>query len=70
MPPAEPVQAANEPQAPQPDDSGPVSIEEQINTSITQTLKALSERPTAVDDDDDDDDDGKKSGFFSRFRKS
>ena len=48
----------------------PRSIEEQINTSMTQTLQALSvKRPVAADDDDKDDDD-EKGGFFSRFRKS
>jgi general secretion pathway protein A len=50
------------------------SIEEQISTSMTQTLKALNSRPPANDDDnddDDDDDDGdRKGGFFSRFRKN
>ncbi|MDH4126980.1 MAG: hypothetical protein OEV69_15235, partial [Gammaproteobacteria bacterium] len=51
------------------------SIEDQISTSMTQSLKALSIRPspkadvddTDQDDDDDDDDSGK--GFFSRFRR-
>jgi general secretion pathway protein A len=49
----------------------PKSIEEQINTSMTQTLKALSVRPP-VDDNEDEDDDEKdgKGGFFGRFRKS
>jgi type II secretory pathway predicted ATPase ExeA len=45
----------------------PESIEEQINTSMTQTLKALSVRPPPNTDDDDDED---KGGFFSRFRRS
>jgi hypothetical protein len=60
----------------------PDPIEDQINTSMTQTLKALDVRPpvldrtTRFDDDDDDDDDEvsegqeKKGGFFSRFRRS
>lgn len=46
----------------------PESIEDQINTSITQTLKALNVRPPAglvVENDD-----GEKKGFFGRFRKS
>ena len=57
---------------PQPVDDHPETIEEQINTSITQTLKALSVRPppTVEHDDDDDDDDEEKGGFFSRFRRS
>ena len=45
----------------------PESIEDQINTSITQTLKALNVRPPAglvVENDD-----GEKKGFFGRFRK-
>ncbi len=48
----------------------PESIEEQISTSVTQSLKALNAKsmPSAGDDDDDDDD--KKSGFFSRFKRS
>lgn len=63
-----------------PPDDEPItvdSIEDQISTTITQTLKTLSIRPTArsdaddadqdADDDDDDDDDDK--GFFSRFRR-
>ena len=47
----------------------PVSIEEQITTSMTQTLEALQVQPapTPVNDDDDDDE---KRGFFSRFRRS
>ena len=56
--------AANPPQSV---DDHPETIEEQINTSITQTLKALSVRPPpAVQDDDEED----KGGFFSRFRRS
>jgi hypothetical protein len=45
------------------------SIEDQIDTAMTQTLKALNVRPKSNDDDDDDDDDTKK-GFFSRFRRN
>ena len=50
----------------------PEPIEEQITTSMTQTLKALNVRPNPepINDDDDDDDDGGKTGFFSRFRRS
>ena len=44
------------------------SIEDQINTSLTQTLKALNVVPP-VNDDDMDDEDG-KGGFFSRFKRS
>jgi len=45
----------------------PAPIEDQINTSMTQTLKALSSRPTAYVEDDDDE---TKGGFFSRFKRS
>mgnify|MGYP001821051442 FL=1 len=55
----------------------PEPIEDQINTSMTQTLKALNVRPPIsnhddVDDalDEDDDEGEKKGGFFSRFRRS
>ncbi len=63
--------AANEPPAaPEPP---PESIEDQINTSMTQTLKALDVTPpvsSGVFDEDDDDDEESKGGFFSRFRRS
>ena len=63
-------QAPKEPQQPA---AEPEPIEEQITTSMTQTLKALNVRPDPVavndDDDDDDDDEGSKKGFFSRFRR-
>ncbi len=51
--------------------ASPCPIEEQITTSLTQTMKALkvSPEPRAVNDDDDDDDEP-KGGFFSRFRRS
>ncbi|HSN51199.1 MAG TPA: hypothetical protein VLS87_01620 [Woeseiaceae bacterium] len=47
----------------------PVPIEEQITTSLTQTMKALKVNPdpAAINDDDDDE---RKGGFFSRFRRS
>ena len=76
------VPAAAEPAAPPSDVQTPDPIEDQINTSMTQTLKALDVRPPVLDrtarfDDDDDDDDDelseeqeKKGGFFSRFRRS
>ena len=44
----------------------PDSIEDQINTSMTQTLKALNVKPPVFDEDDDE----PKGGFFSRFRRS
>jgi len=45
----------------------PQTIEDQINTSITQTLKTLKLPPEAMDDDPDDE---PKKGFLSRFRRS
>ena len=54
----------------------PEPIEDQINTSMTQTLKALnvkppiSERGTQDSVSDDDEQEPKKSGFFSRFKRS
>jgi len=53
--------------------SKPVTVEEQITTSLTQTLTALNVRPeprASNDNRDDDDDDDEKPGFFSRFRRS
>jgi type II secretory pathway predicted ATPase ExeA len=60
--------AANAPPAPA---VNPDPIEEQITTSLTQTMKALkvNPEPRAVNDDDDDGDE-RKGGFFSRFRRS
>ena len=48
----------------------PDSIEEQITTSMTQTLKTLNVHhdPSATNDDDDDTGE-RKGGFFSRFRR-
>ena len=55
--------------SPQP--SKPESIEEQITTSMTATLKALkATKPVEDTDDEADEKDGKKSGLFSRFRRS
>ena len=49
----------------------PQPIEEQITTSLTQTLKTLKVRPPSANDAaEDDDDDQPKGGFFSRFRRS
>jgi len=62
---APPPAAAVSPVEPPPAGDHPESIEDQINTSMTQTLEALSIRPSSHDDDDDD-----KGGFFSRFRRS
>ena len=71
-----PPVSKSEPHAPV---ATPESIEDQINTSITQTLKALNvcppvsahepvSRPSAEHDDDDEDEN--TGGFFSRFRRS
>jgi hypothetical protein len=51
------LDASNEPQP----------IEDQINTSITQTLKALEISEHLIDDGPEEE---PKRGFFSRFRKS
>ncbi len=56
--------AANSPAA----SSKPQPIEDQINTSITQTLKALKVPPQLMDDEPEEEE--SKSGFFSRFRRS
>jgi hypothetical protein len=50
----------------------PQSLEQQMTTSMTQTLRTLSARPpSAYDEDDDDEEEEKqKGGFFSRFRRS
>ncbi len=44
----------------------PAPIEDQIMTSMTQTLEALSSRPKPSIEDDDED---PKGGFFSRFKR-
>jgi type II secretory pathway predicted ATPase ExeA len=66
-----PAAAQNTAGAPPAPTASPDPIEEQITTSLTQTMKALkvAPEPTAVNDDDDDDDE-RKGGFFSRFRRS
>ena len=46
----------------------PESIEDQINTSITETLKALKVPPSVANEDGDEE--TGKSGFFSRFKRS
>jgi type II secretory pathway predicted ATPase ExeA len=75
-----PAEKASQPAV---EESTPDPIEDQIITSMTQTLKALDVKPPVLDrtsrigddqlDDDDDDafyeDQEKKGGFFSRFRR-
>lgn len=71
-----PKQQLTEP--PKPNGPQPEPIENQINTSMTQTLKALSSAQIAKaaelqddeGDEDEDEDDKKPGGFFSRFRRS
>ena len=52
----------------------PESIEDQINTSITQTLKALDmdKAKAAMDEAEEEEEEKpkKSGGLFSRFRKS
>jgi general secretion pathway protein A len=64
---AESIVMSHEPPAPRPSfgNAHPESIEDQINTSMTATLKALKMQP----DVDDNEDEGKK-GFFGLFRRS
>ena len=63
--PAPTANAAPRPNAP------PEPIEDQINTSITQTLKVLNVKmPDSAMAGLDDEPDSKKSGFFSRFKRS
>ncbi len=55
--------------------AAPDPIEDQINISMTQTLKALNVRPPISDHDgpgslDDHDEQEKRGGFFSRFKRS
>ncbi len=50
------------------DEVTPESIEDQINTSITETLKALKV-PASVANEDGDEESG-RTGFFSRFKRS
>lgn len=67
---SKPGTAAEEPSdAPAAAYTKPDPIEEQITTSLTQTMKALKVKPnpTAINDDDDDE---PKGGFFGRFRRS
>lgn len=48
--------------------TAPDSIEDQINVSMTQTLKALKMPPPTPDDDEEQK--KSKTGFFSRFKRS
>ena len=50
------------------DGETPESIEDQINTSITETLKALKVPPGVANEDSEDE--SGKSGFFNRFKRS
>ena len=71
------VRALNAEQHPEPADRGaatppeavdsdpPESIEDQIDTTMTQTLKALNITPPLSHDEDEE-----KRGFFSRFKRS
>jgi type II secretory pathway predicted ATPase ExeA len=65
-----PAAAQNGASAPPAPAASPDPIEEQITTSLTQTMKALKVAPEPVAVNDDDDDDERKGGFFSRFRRS
>ncbi len=71
----EPEVASAATASPVPPKATPEPIEDQINTSMTQTLKALNVRPPISEREarsafDDEDEEEKKGGFFSRFRRS
>lgn len=73
--PSEHVEIAHDPVGVTPPSSNgtkPESIENQINTSMTQTLEALNVAKIAdsLVDEDDEKPAKKSGGFFSRFRKS
>ncbi len=58
---------------PKKDGAGPGSLEEQFQTEMTATLKAIDsgEAPAPdADEDEDDDEPKKKTGLFSRFSRS
>lgn len=49
----------------------PAPIEDQIDTSLSQRVKALDiDGAALIDDEEDEDDNDGKRGFFSRFRRS
>ena len=62
------VMAVDTPPPQVPEDQ-PDSIEAQMDTSMTATLKALAIRPEDMPDDEEEEE-KKKGGFFSRFRRS
>ena len=70
-PPTAPANGANAGVARPPTAAAPQPIEDQSNTSLTQTLKTLAPKPqSSIYNEDDDDDEDTKRGFFSRFKRS
>ena len=67
QPPPPPAPDAANPAIPM---EAPASIEDQIDTTLSQTIKSLKVDPAAMVNDDDDDEEDTKGGFFSRFRRS
>lgn len=63
------IAASNVSARPRKPEQMPQSIEDQISTSLTATLKTLKIPPAAPAENDDDDDDTPKRGFFSRFKR-
>ena len=63
------MELSTPPAEPPPPVEHPESIEDQINTSMTQTLEALSIRPPDGSGHNDEDDES-KGGFFSRFKRT
>ena len=56
--------------APKVNGSQPESIEQQMQTAMTATVKAISDVDIPPGVDDDDSEDGKSGGIFSRFKRS
>ncbi len=56
--------------APKTNGSQPESIEQQIETAMTATVKAISDVDIPPGVDDDESKDGKSGGLFSRFKRS
>jgi general secretion pathway protein A len=73
--PAENIELTHEPEAPRPaapNPHQPVSIEDQINTSMTQNMEALNVAKMAdsIAEEEEEKPAKKSGGLFSRFRKS
>jgi hypothetical protein len=56
--------------APKVNGSQPESIEQQMETAMTATVKAISDVDIPPGVEDDESEDGKSGGLFSRFKRS